>query len=72
MPEPVRYEMRVLGTVDPAAVEPLTQDMAVHEDHGVTVLSATLDQADLHSLLSRIEDQGLELFDLHRTGLDGT
>ena len=47
------------------------EDVHVHVDHGVTrIRVGTPDSAVVHGVLHRIEALGLELLDVHRTGVD--
>lgn len=62
----VEYEVRVLGQIGPAAREAF-EGIAVHVEPSTTVLSGTLDQAALQSLIERIQALGLELVDIRRT-----
>lgn len=59
----VSYEIRVLGSLGPAAREAFT-DMAVEVEPTVTVLSGDLDQTGLHAVLDRVRALGLELVDV--------
>ena len=59
------YEVRVLGTVGPAARRAF-EDVAVQMEPTQTVLSGHLDQAALHGLVERIQALGLELVDIRR------
>ena len=60
---PCQYVVTVKG--EPGElVRAAFEDVAVSSAPGVTVLSAELDQAGLHSLLERIGNLGLELLDL--------
>ena len=59
----ITYEIRVLGSIGPAAREAFT-DMAVEVEPTTTVLSGDLDQADLHAVLDRVRALGLELVDV--------
>lgn len=59
----ITYEIRVLGSIGPAAREAFT-DMAVEVEPITTVLSGDLDQADLHAVLDRVRALGLELVDV--------
>jgi hypothetical protein len=62
----VAYEIRVVGAIGPAASEAFT-DVDVDVEPTATVLSADLEQEDLHSLLDRVRGLGLELIDVRRT-----
>ena len=54
------YEIRVIGSLGPAAREAFA-DMVVEVEPTITVLSGDLDQRDLHALLDRVRALGLEL-----------
>lgn len=60
------YEIRVLGSLGPAALEAF-DGMSVDVEPTTTVLSGNLDQADLHGLLDRVRALGLELVDVRLT-----
>ena len=57
------YEIRVVGSLGPAAREAFA-DMMVEVEPTITVLSGDLDQRDLHALLDRVRALGLELVDV--------
>jgi hypothetical protein len=61
----VSYEIRVAGTLGPAAREAF-EGMSVDVEPTSTVLSGELDQAALHGLLDRVRALGLELVDIRR------
>ena len=61
------YEIRVVGSLGPAASEAFC-DVSVDVEPTATVLSAELEQADLHALLDRVRGLGLELLDVRRAG----
>jgi hypothetical protein len=61
----VAYEVSVLGQIGPAARDAF-EGLTVHVVPSTTVLSGTLDQAALLSLLERIRALGLELVDIRR------
>jgi hypothetical protein len=63
---PVTYEIRVVGTLGPAAKEAFA-DLAVETEAASTVLTGDLDQAALHGLIDRVQALGLELVDIRRT-----
>jgi malate/lactate dehydrogenase len=63
----VSYEIRVVGSLGPAASEAFS-DVSVDTEPTATVLCADLEQADLHALLDRVRGLGLELIDVRRTG----
>jgi hypothetical protein len=60
------YEIRVVGSLGPAALEAFA-DLFVDVEPTTTVLSGTFDQADLHSLLDRVRALGLELVDVKQS-----
>jgi malate/lactate dehydrogenase len=60
------YEVRVVGSLGPAGIEAFT-DVSVDVEPTATVLSADLEQSDLHMLLDRVRNLGLELIDVRRT-----
>jgi hypothetical protein len=62
----VAYEIRVVGSLGPAATEAFT-DVSIDVEPTATVLSADLEQSDLHILLDRVRSLGLELIDVRRT-----
>lgn len=64
------YEVRVAGTVGPAAREAFG-DLEIRVEPGVTVLVGELDQAGLHGVIERIASLGLELVDIRRRTADG-
>jgi hypothetical protein len=57
------YEIRVLGSLGPAASEAFA-DVAFEVEPTATVLHGDLDQAHLHALLDRVRALGLELVDI--------
>ena len=57
------YEIRVIGSLGPAAREAFA-DMMVEVEPTITVLSGDLDQRDLHALLDRVRALGLELVEV--------
>ncbi len=59
------YEIRVLGSLGPAASEAFA-DVAVEVEPTATVLCGDLDQAHLHALLDRVRALGLELVDIRQ------
>lgn len=61
----VAYEVRVLGTLGPAAREAFAE-LAVDTEPTSTVLSGELDQAALLGLIDRVRALGLELIDIRR------
>jgi hypothetical protein len=54
------YEIRVIGSLSPAAREAFA-GMHVEVEPTVTILSGDFDQGDLHALLNRLRSFGLEL-----------
>lgn len=59
------YEIRVAGTLGPAAREAFG-DVSVETEPTSTVLTGELDQAALHGLLERVRALGIELMDIRR------
>jgi hypothetical protein len=59
------YEVRVLGSLGPAAQEAFAY-MSVDGEPTTTVLTGALSQSDLHALLDRIRGLGLELIDVRQ------
>jgi hypothetical protein len=59
----IGYEIRVLGSLGPAAREAFT-DMTVEVEPTITVLSGDFDQTGLHAVLDRVRALGLELVDV--------
>jgi hypothetical protein len=59
------YEIRVIGSLGPAAREAFA-DVAVQVEPTMTVLSGDLDQRGLHALLDRVRALGLELVDVRQ------
>ena len=57
------YEIRVVGSIGPAAREAFS-DMGVDTEPASTVLSGSLDQGSLHAMLDRVRALGLELVDV--------
>lgn len=62
----VAYEIRVVGSIGPAA-QAAFADVSVDVEPTSTVLSAELSQDDLHALLVRVRGLGLELVDVRQT-----
>ncbi len=60
------YEVRVLGSLGPLGRDAF-RDVSVDVEPTATVLTGQLSQADLHELLDRIRDLGLELIDVRQT-----
>jgi hypothetical protein len=65
MDDKVRYEVRVLGQLGPAARRAVAE-MSVEVMSQATVLSGAFDQAALHEVFKRIQALGLELFAMTR------
>jgi hypothetical protein len=65
VPATSSYEIRVLGSIGPAARQAFA-DVSVEVEPTSTVLSADLSQPDLHALLDRIRDLGLELVEVRQ------
>jgi hypothetical protein len=65
------YEIRVIGSLGPAAREAFS-DMAMEVEPTVTVLSGDLDQPGLHALLDRVRALGLELVGIKQATADGS
>ena len=59
------YEIRVVGSLDPAARAAFT-DVAVEVEPTATVLCGDLDQVRLRALLDRMHAFGLELTDIRQ------
>lgn len=59
------YEIRVVGSIGPAAREAFSS-MDIELEPAATVLSGTLDQPALHSMLDRVRALGLELLDVRQ------
>jgi hypothetical protein len=57
------YEIRVVGSIGPAAREAFS-DMGVDVEPASTILSGALDQSGLHVMLDRVRALGLELVDV--------
>jgi hypothetical protein len=57
------YEIRVVGALGPAAREAFA-DVSVEVERTSTILTAELEQDDLHRLLDRVRALGLELVDV--------
>jgi hypothetical protein len=61
----VSYEVRVVGSLGPAAREAFA-DLAVDVEPTSTVLSGDLEQSDLHALLDQVRALGLELVEVRQ------
>ncbi len=61
------YEIRLAGTLNPAAREALA-GMQVTTESRVVVVSGALDQPALHELLQRVRELGFELLSVRRSG----
>lgn len=59
------YEIRVVGSIGPAAREAFS-GMGIELEPAATVLSGTLDQVGLHAMLDRVRALGLELIDVRQ------
>ena len=59
------YEIRVVGSIGPAAREAFC-DMGVDVEPTSTVLSGPLDQGSLHLMLDRVRALGLELVEVRQ------
>jgi hypothetical protein len=59
------YEIRVVGVLGPAGRKAFS-DVTIEVEPTATVLTADLGQADLHELLDRVRDLGLELVDIRQ------
>ena len=57
------YEIRVVGALGPAGRTAFA-DLAVDVEPVATVLSGAMTQAELHRVLDRVRDLGLELIDV--------
>jgi hypothetical protein len=60
---PTRYEIRLLGRVEPDASAAFA-DLDVELGDEVTCLRGTLDEAGLRSVLERVEARGLTLVEV--------
>lgn len=60
------YEIRVVGALGPACRTAFA-DLAVDVEPVATVLSGAMTQAELHLVLDRVRDLGLELIDVRLT-----
>jgi hypothetical protein len=65
--EPIRYELRLLGRIGPAARGGFA-DVGIRVEPTTTRLSGALDQPALHTLLEHIKALGLEVVDVRRVG----
>ncbi len=61
----VTYEIRVVGSLGPAAQEAFA-GLAMETEPTATVLIGELDQAALHGLIDQVQALGLELVDIRR------
>ena len=64
------YEIRVVGSIGPAAQEAFS-DMGMDVEPVSTVLSSTLNQRGLHAILNKIQTLGLELVDVRQLPTTG-
>jgi hypothetical protein len=62
------YEIRVVGAIGPAARSAF-QGVTIETEPTATVLTADLGQKDLHELLDRVRQLGLELVDITQSPL---
>ena len=60
-----QYEIRVVGSIGPAAQEAFS-DMGMDVEPVSTVLSGAIDQRGLHMMLGRLQARGLELVDVRQ------
>jgi hypothetical protein len=63
------YEIRVVGSIGPAAREAFS-GMGVDVEPTITVLSGALDQGSLHQMLDRVRALGLELVEVRQVPRD--
>jgi hypothetical protein len=63
------YEIRVVGSIGPAAREAFS-GLGVDVEPTITVLSGTLDQGSLHQMLDRVRALGLELVEVRQVPQD--
>ncbi|MCW2549528.1 MAG: hypothetical protein JWN96_3988 [Mycobacterium sp.] len=61
----VNYEIRVAGSLGPAAEEAFG-GLVIDAEPSSTVLGGELDQAALHGLINQVRALGLELVDIRR------
>jgi hypothetical protein len=61
----ISYEVRVVGSLGPAAREAFA-NLAVDVEPTSTVLSGDLEQTDLHALLDQVRALGLELVEVRQ------
>ena len=61
----VSYEVRVVGSLGPAAREAFSE-LTVDVEPTSTVLSGELEQTDLHALLDQVRALGLELVEVRQ------
>ena len=64
------YEIRVVGSIGPAAREAFSC-LGVDVEPAITVLSGPLDQGSLHQMLDRVRALGLELVEVRHLPPDG-
>lgn len=64
------YEIRVVGSIGPAAREAFS-GLGVDVEPTITVLSGSLDQGSLHQMLDRVRSLGLELVEVRQVPPDG-
>jgi hypothetical protein len=61
----VNYEIRVAGSLGPAAEEAFG-GLVIDSEPASTILGGELDQAALHGLINQVRALGLELVDIRR------
>jgi hypothetical protein len=68
VPEPIKFEVRVLGRLGPAGREAFA-DVDVRVEPATTRLTGAFDQVDLHTLLERLRAFGLEILEVRQIGM---
>jgi hypothetical protein len=67
------YEVRVVGTLGPAARDAFADlDLDLDVEPTTTILSGEVDQAELHAVLERVRALGLELVDVRSQPVEGS
>jgi hypothetical protein len=67
------YEVRVVGTLGPAARDAFADlDLDLDVEPTTTILSGEVDQAELHAVLERVRALGLELVDVRSLPVAGS